>query len=324
MLPFRTVLPATIYPFQINHQDKLLSLGSCFTENIGNRLLEAKFDISINPFGILYHPIAIAQHLNRIINDLPFPEDALFQHESYWYSHLHHSSFVEKSKADLLDLILQKDEATKNHLLNSNRIILTFGTAKIYHHLEWDGVVANCHKLPRKAFEARLLKVEEIVELYLPLLEQLCQKREVQLIFTLSPVRHIRDGIIENQRSKAILLLAIHEICDQIKQAHYFPAYELLMDDLRNYRFYEDDLVHPSEAAIAYIWNYFQQSFFDDTTAALLKEIQILQKAAAHRAFHPESIAHQNFLKKQLQKVAQLKERHPHLALEDLKTAFKI
>ncbi|MEM9849794.1 MAG: GSCFA domain-containing protein, partial [Bacteroidota bacterium] len=295
MLPFRTVLPPSPYPFSISHQDQLLSIGSCFSENIGAHLAKAKFDIVVNPFGILYHPIVIAQHLNRVANDLPFPEDAVFQQAAHWYSHLHHSTFVESSSTDLLHLIEQQDQIAKTQLEQSNRLIITFGTAKVYHHKTWDGIVANCHKLPRQEFDARLLKVEEIVEVFVPLLQQLCQQSDLRILFTLSPIRHIRDGMIENQRSKATLLLAIHEICAQIDRAFYFPAYELLMDDLRNYRFYESDLIHPSQVAIDYIWNYFQQSFFGESTRGMLNEIQSLQKAAAHRAFQPTALAHQNF-----------------------------
>ncbi|MEM0992681.1 MAG: GSCFA domain-containing protein, partial [Bacteroidota bacterium] len=156
-----------------------------------------------------------------------------------------------------------------------------------------------------------------------PLLQQLCQQSDLRILFTLSPIRHIRDGMIENQRSKATLLLAIHEICAQIDRAFYFPAYELLMDDLRNYRFYESDLIHPSQVAIDYIWNYFQQSFFGESTRGMLNEIQSLQKAAAHRAFQPTSLAHQNFLKKQLQKVEDLQARYPSLQLDDIRSAFR-
>ena len=235
MLPLRTILKPITYPFSISYQEKFLLLGSCFTENIGKKLQAAKFQTSINPFGILYNPISILDNLERAFQDIKLPKNTLFKYQEYWYSHLHHSQFSASSKEDLNQQIQAQDSSTKSNLSNCNYLVFSFGTAKVYEHQTWGGIVANCHKLPMRDFENRLLKSEEIIDRYLTFLNDLkIENKELRVLFTLSPVRHIRDGIIENQRSKAILLTAIHEICAQLDFVYYFPSYELLMDDLRD------------------------------------------------------------------------------------------
>jgi len=315
-MKFRTALKAITYPFSLTHQDHLLLLGSCFTENIGQYLAQYKFSPTINPFGILYNPISILDNLQRVFKEEKIGVDGLFQQGEFWYSHLHHSQIFAENRVVLQQKIDTIDQATFQQLKEGNRLILTFGTAKVYHHKKWGGIVANCHKIDAQSFDSQILTIDAIINRYLPFLQQIKAKnKNLEVIFTLSPVRHIRDGIIENQRSKAILLAAIHEICDQLSFTHYFPSYEIMMDDLRDYRFYENDLIHPSKMAIEYIWNYFQSSFFNESTQQLNQKIHALRQAAHHRAFHPHSAAHQTFLKKQLKKLEQLFKENNHLDL---------
>jgi len=324
MLPLRTVLNPINYPFSLDYQDQFLLLGSCFTENIGKKLKAAKFQVIINPFGILYNPISILDNLERAIQGAALPQNTLFQHQEYWYSHLHHSQFSASSEEDLKPQIQAQDQLTQTIFSTSNYLVLSFGTAKVYEHKVWGNVVANCHKVPMREFENRLLKPKEIVDDYLSFLKNLRTKNdELKVLFTLSPVRHIRDGIVENQRSKAILLTAIHEICEQLSFAYYFPSYELLMDDLRDYRFYERDLIHPSDLAIDYIWEYFRQCFFDTSTQQIYQQVKAIQQAAAHRPFLQNSAAHQQFVHQQLEKIKQLNQQVSFLDLEEEQTIFQ-
>lgn len=324
MLPLRTILKPIDYPFSINYSKQFLLLGSCFTENIGQKLQLAKFQANINPFGILYNPISILDNLERAFLDLELPSSTLFQYQEYWYSHLHHSQFVADHEEILQQQIQDQDQIAKNEMSNASYLIFSFGTAKIYEHKAWGNIVANCHKLPMREFENRFLKPREIVDRYLIFLKELKTKNEeIKVLFTLSPVRHIRDGIVENQQSKAILLTVIHEICDQLDFAYYFPSYELLMDDLRDYRFYERDLIHPSELAIDYIWKYFQQCFFDSSTQQIYRQIKALQQAVAHRPFQSTSAAHQKFVSQQIEKIKQFQEQYAFINWQEELAIFQ-
>ncbi|MEM6700782.1 MAG: GSCFA domain-containing protein, partial [Bacteroidota bacterium] len=257
-------------------------------------------------------------------NDLDLPKNTLLQHQEYWYSHLHHSQFVATSKEELERQIQVQDAATQLDLSTCDYLIFSFGTAKVYEHKSWGHIVANCHKLPNQEFENHLLNPKLVINRYLSFLKKLKgQNNKIKVLFTLSPVRHIRDGIVENQRSKAILLTAIHEICEQLEFAYYFPSYELLMDDLRDYRFYERDLVHPSKQAIDYIWEYFQQCFFDTSTQQIHQQIKAFQQAAAHRPFRPSSAAHQKFVLQQIEKIEQFQEKYTFLNLEKELARFR-
>ncbi|MEM1327949.1 MAG: GSCFA domain-containing protein [Bacteroidota bacterium] len=324
MIPFRTTLPVPNYDFQVNYQDSIALLGSCFAENIGDKLKEARLDTLVNPFGIIYNPISLAQHISRVLNGEKVTEDTFFFDGALWRSHLHHSRFASDDLQQLETAVDQADAQLKQFIDSGNCLFLTFGSAYIYYHLEWDGIVANCHKLPAKFFQKRRLTVEEILDIYEPLLQQLHERQsDLQIIFSVSPVRHIRDGIINNQRSKAVLLLAVDQLCEQFDFAHYFPAYEWLLDDLRDYRFYDQDLIHPSATAVDYTWNHFQTAFFSEQTQAIYQQIMQLHRALAHRPFKPKSEAHQQFLKKQLQKVEQVKEAFSFLDLSYFRDAFR-
>ncbi|MEL6720879.1 MAG: GSCFA domain-containing protein, partial [Bacteroidota bacterium] len=227
MLPLRTILKPIDYSFSINYPDRFLLLGSCFTENIGKKLQAAKFQTTINPFGILYNPISILDNLERAFRDSSLPQRTLFQHQEHWYSHLHHSQFSAGDEQGLKQQIKTQDQHTKAQLSTCQYLVFSFGTAKVYRHKDWGNIVANCHKLPAQEFESSLLKPQLIIDRYIEFLKTLKdQNEQIRILFTLSPVRHIRDGVIENQRSKAILLTAIHEICEQLDFAHYFPSYE--------------------------------------------------------------------------------------------------
>ncbi len=314
MFLFRTELPSQDFGFRIRHQDCLMSIGSCFTENIGIRLRDLKFNSLYNPFGIIYNPISMSNMLHYLLSDRTFTEKDLFYHNEQWHSFMHHGSFSGLEKEATLAKMNRALTEARQCLPKVNRLMITLGTSLVYLLKETGEIVANCHKFPAQAFTRQRLHIRDIAEAFEPILRDLKERnRDLQVIFTVSPVRHIRDGFVENQRSKAALLIAIQHLCEDLEYLHYFPAYEIMMDDLRDYRFYEADMVHPNPLAIDYIWERFGDAFFDKETRQLNAKIGEILQAAQHRPFHPQSLQHQAFLHKQLEKIEALAKAHPHL-----------
>lgn len=283
-----------------------------------------KWPISINPFGILYNPISISKGLERLFQQRAYTEAELFFHQELWHSFDHHSVFSHPSRAQCLQLINERFEESHRLLQQIDRLIITLGTAYVFVHKEKGQVVGNCHKLPSNHFERKRLSVGEI-EGSLAHTLQLLKKAfpSLEVILTVSPVRHIRDGLLENQRSKASLLLATEALTEQFSFVHYFPAYELLIDDLRDYRFFEADLIHPNALAIDYIWEHFLETYVSFGDRPLMGEVQKIVQAATHRPFHPHTEQHQRFIKNQLFHIQQLEDKHPFLNFETEKRHFR-
>ena len=324
MSAFRTVLPLEKASFEINYQSPLLCIGSCFTKSIGNLLSQNKFPTLLNPFGILYNPISIKNSLATLLSDKTYEADNLFSHQDLWRSFDHHGAFAHIDKEQTLENINTQIAEGRAFLKQTKRLILTFGTANIFAKKSTGQVVANCHKLPNSDFEKRRLSVTEITDAFFPLLQQLkIQNKDLEIIFTVSPVRHIRDGLLENQRSKATLLLAIETITQTLPFTHYFPAYELVLDDLRDYRFFTKDMIHPNDVAIDYIWQSFQQTYFSSATTTLLKQVKKIVQASQHRPLHIETNAHQQFIQKQLEKITTLVKQYPFLLLKTEQEQFQ-
>lgn len=322
---FRTELSIPPFPFKISHQDALLSIGSCFTEHIGGRLTALKFNHLLNPFGIVYNPISIAEQLEALFSKKTFSESDLFENQGLWHSFAHHGSFSGLNQMETLAKINSSLQQAQERFPSVNRLFLTFGTANVFILKESNQIVANCHKMPGTVFEKRRLTVEEIKSAFLPVLQKLkSQNADLQVFFTVSPVRHIRDGLVENQRSKATLLLAIDAICQELDFAHYFPAYEWIMDDLRDYRFFEPDMIHPNSVAIDYVWQQFSHAFFTENTQDLIRQIEAIVQASKHRPSHPQSDQHQVFVQKQLEKIKQLESAYPNLNFEKEQANFVI
>ncbi|MCF8246408.1 MAG: GSCFA domain-containing protein [Saprospiraceae bacterium] len=316
-MTFRTVFPSFKSEVNISHTDRVLCLGSCFAEQMGGRLERLKFPMLVNPFGIVFNPISVVETLERLRSGNPFSEADLVANQGLWHSFEHHSRFSNPDKSVALEGINQSFSTAKGFLKNANRLIVTLGTAHVFVLKKTGEVVANCHKFPAGDFERRRLSVGEVVAALLPVFEKLkTELPELEIIATVSPVRHLRDGLSENQRSKATLLIALDEINQQLPYTHYFPAYELLLDDLRDYRFYAEDLAHPNQLATDYIWQYFEGAFFDEKTKALCERIGRILTALAHRPFHSQSIEHQDFLKKQVEYIKQLSAEFPSLDFE--------
>ncbi len=317
MQSFRTTFPPFQSPLKVGHTDRVLCIGSCFAEQMGGRLERLKFPTLLNPFGIVFNPASIGQSLERLMSGELFSENDLVQHQGLWHSWEHHGRFSQPDKAAALLNVNDSLSIAKAFLETTNRLVVTLGTAHVFILKKTGEVVANCHKLPGTEFERRRLSVAEVVAALLPVFEKLkAQLPSLEIIATVSPVRHLQDGLMENQRSKATLLLALDEIGQRLPYVHYFPAYEILLDDLRDYRFYAEDMAHPSLQATNYIWQYFEHAFFDEKTKALNGRIERVLSAMAHRPFHPQSVEHQGFVKKELDALRQLAVEFPGLDFE--------
>jgi hypothetical protein len=314
---YRTVLDAVKSNDEIAHQNKLLSMGSCFSENIGERLLDYKFSVIVNPYGILFNPVAIAQSLRQIIDHRQFSESDIFYYNQRWQSFFHHGRFANVDKAVCLNDINTGIEQTHQHVQNLDYLMLTLGTANVFIHKKSNQIVANCHKVASSEFERKRLNINEITAAFEPIFDQLKTiNPNLKIIFTVSPVRHIRDGLVENQRSKATLLLAVDKLVKKYDFVSYFPAYELVLDDLRDYRFFKDDMIHPSKLAIDYVWDYFTKTYFSEKTSELNRQMDKVIQAKNHRPFEERSESHQKFIQNQIQKIHQLEKQFSFLDFE--------
>lgn len=298
-------------------------LGSCFAENMGERLQNAKFSVDLNPFGILYNPLSIQQAIYRLLNPEPFFEKDLFLNEGRWHSFMHHSHFSSRSADKCLQTINTRLQQSAEQLLRADYLFVTFGTAWVYELCASGQVVANCHKLPPKNFNRRRLSVAEIVDTYIPLINSLLAKNpQLKFVFTVSPIRHWKDGAHENNVSKSVLLLAIDELQKQLDSVSYFPAYELVMDDLRDYRFYTEDMLHPNKTAIDYIWSQFSNTYFSIDTKKTVLKMEKLTKAMQHKPFNKEGEEYRQFCEALLKKIGQYESAFPDINFEIEKKYF--
>ncbi|HMG82746.1 MAG TPA: GSCFA domain-containing protein [Ferruginibacter sp.] len=305
------------FAVKIEHHQKLLLIGSCFTENIGSKLRQLKFSVLENPNGILFNPVSIATSLNSYIENKQYKEEELFYQNESWNSWQHHSRFSNPDKAATLAVINQSQQTAHSFLKTANWVLITLGSAFVY-ELENKEIVANCHKVPTDKFNKKLLSADEITKMLKEVMEKLSAfNPNIKIIFTISPVRHLRDGFVENNRSKAMLIQAVHQLVSENDTVFYFPAYELVIDDLRDYRFYAEDMVHPNYAATNYVWEKFITTCIDERTVQLMKEINIINAAKSHKPFNPTSAQHKKFLQTNLDKVTRLQEEHTYLDLRE-------
>jgi hypothetical protein len=324
MSDFRTIVPMPSAFPRISYDSKILALGSCFTENIGHSLSAAKFDVFVNPNGIVYNPVSIAKCLHRILDGRPYSENELLQHNDRWHSLEHHSRFSMPTKAQTLEKINGQLEQANRHIASYSHLMLTFGTAYAYRYKAANSVVANCHKLPATDFEKIRLKVAEMVEALRVSINQLkARNPAIQIILAISPVRHLRDGLHQNNLSKSGLLLAANQLYTEMPDVWYFPSFEIVVDELRGYRFYAEDMAHPSNQAVQYIWKRFQETAMSAETTSIMKKVKHIVQAAQHRPFHPESAQHQAFLLKQLKKIEQMEMAHQGMDWTTEKEIFR-
>ncbi len=298
----------------IDHNAKIVLLGSCFSENIGKKLQYFKFQTTQNPFGIFFHPIAINRFITEVINQKKYSAEDVFYHQERWHCFHAHSSVSTANKNLFLHRLNRIASETLQQLKTASHLIVTLGTSWVYRHIESNAIVANCHKIPQKEFSKELLSIAEISESLTAMVGLLkTVNKTITVVFTISPIRHLKDGFVENTVSKAHLIAAVHKVVTAKKNIHYFPSYELMMDELRDYRFYGEDLVHPNSTAIAYIWKKFIDTWCTEKTKPILKKIDLIQKGLAHRPFNEASEAHQQFLSKLQQQIAPIKDQFPFM-----------
>lgn len=310
---FTTKVPVKTYEFPINYSAKLLLLGSCFAENMGEKFVYFKFQTTINPFGIIFNPLSIEKLVKRAVNRINFTEADVFFHNDLWHSYDVHSECSHSDKEILLKNLNAALEAMHRQIAEVSHIVITYGTSWVYQLKTTGEIVANCHKVPQSEFSKEILSPESIaqsIQNTMNLIRQI--NPEVKFIFTISPVRHTKDGFPENQRSKAHLMTAVHASVLDNASSNYFPSYEIMMDELRDYRFYADDMLHPSQIAIDYIWIRFFENYVNTDCFATMQEVCNIQKGLAHRPFNPETKSHQQFLETLNQKIIRLKEQFPH------------
>lgn len=314
-MDFRTQIELPVGVPPITHAGQILMMGSCFVENVGNLLKDAKFQLNLNPFGILYNPSSLSAVLIEILKGKVYKEDDLFLHNDIWHSPMHHGFFSRPTLESTLQNINIRLLQAHQTMQKLDWLILTFGTAYVYEQKETGKVVSNCHKLPENKFNRRLLSVEEIVEDYTAIIiEMAVRNPKLKWLFTVSPIRHIRDGMHANQLSKSTLLLAIDRLQQLFpEQVFYFPSYEIILDELRDYRFYADDMLHPSPLAIRYLWERFSETFFSTETKQVIIAVQDIRRDLAHKPFYPESEAYQRFLGQIVLKIERLIGKYPYL-----------
>jgi len=311
---FRTPLVPPPAPFSVSYSDSMLFIGSCFTEHIGQKMESLKFPVCVNPFGILYNPVSIANMLIRLADGKEYAGNDLFFHNGLWHSFDHHGKFSGADKEKVLQQINDLVRKGRSVLSQASCVFITLGSSHIYRYRQSGQIVANCHKLPDREFDREILTVEQIVSACTNAWQHIAAlNRKARLVFSVSPVRHMRYGLTGNQYSKAILLVAVYEMLSQIPGSFYFPAYEIMMDDLRDYRFYEADMIHPNETAINYIWEAFKNVFIAEESRELIPRVQHILSAVEHRLINPDSSEYKQFVKNTLEEINQLGRQYPFL-----------
>lgn len=301
----------------IDYKSNILLLGSCFSENIGDKFNYYKFQSLYNPFGILFNPKAIENLLSNAINDKQYDEKDILYLNEQWYCFDAHSKLSSSSKEALLASLNEAIGSTRKQLHDSTHIIITLGTSWIYRYLELNKIVANCHKVPQKQFQKELLSIKDLGECFKNIIDLVRGiNPDVTIIFTVSPVRHLKDGFVENTRSKSHLISAIHEVLNNYDRPlsgveAYFPSYEIMMDELRDYRFYEEDMMHPTQTAINYIWQKFVETWISKEAIPIMDEVDSIQKGLQHKPFNAQSIFYKEFQQNLEGKIKRVQERFP-------------
>ena len=299
----------------IDYNSKIILLGSCFSDNIGQKLSYHKFESILNPFGILFHPKAIESVIKNSLCKKKYTEKDVFFLNERWQSFEAHSKLSSSSKEEIIEQLNKASVSINKAVKNSTHFIITLGTSWVYRFNESGEIVANCHKVSQNKFKKELLSVAEInksLSLIISLIKEI--NPSISFIFTVSPVRHLKDGVIENQQSKSHLISALHQIIPIHKNSFYFPSYEVMMDELRDYRFYKEDMIHPNQIAINYIWEKFYENWLSDEALELKKEVIKIQRGLEHKPFNPNSEGHQQFLSSLQEKIKTLKKKYSHIS----------
>lgn len=325
-MSFFTEIQIPEFPHQIDYSKSMMFLGSCFSENIGQKLIDLKFDVDMNPFGILYNPESIANSIRILLEKRVFTESDLFQDHGLWNSFYHHSRFSDVDREVALDKINSRISNSNEFLKRADFLVITFGTAWVYELRKTGQIVSNCHKIPAAEFKRFRLGVFEITNVYRELLEQIWKFNPgLKVIFTVSPIRHWKDGAVENQLSKATLLLAIDHLVKGFggEGCSYFPSYEIMMDELRDYRFYADDMLHISQVAVDYIFERFGKVAITCASRDISKSMLKINKAISHRPVSPDTTEFKKFLEQTLVLVNRMSEQFPGINLNAERNYFE-
>ena len=311
-MQFRTSIPISKSNYPLDYNSKIMSVGSCFAVNMAEKLDYFKFQNHCNPFGILFHPLAIEKLIDFAASGKQFTENDIFFYNERWHCFDVHSDLSNSNKEELLESLNALIKSTNQYITESTHFIITYGTSWVYRNIESDSIVANCHKVPQKQFKKELLSVGEIEKSIANTLKLIHSVNpNCNIIFTVSPVRHIKDGFVENQWSKSNIISALHKIFDfQLSTVTYFPSYEIMMDELRDYRFYAEDMLHPNKVAIDYIWKRFKETTISETAFATMDEVEGIQKSLSHKPFNPNSESHLKFESKVSEKITTLENQY--------------
>lgn len=315
-MQFVTQIPIVKSNNPIDYNSEIVSLGSCFAVNIGQKFNYFKFRNTTNPFGILFHPLALEKFIGYALNNKQFTETDVFYHNELWHCFDAHSDLSHPDKDVLLHNLNTACSSANARLKEASHLIITLGTAWVYRYTATDSLVANCHKVLQKEFTKELLPTAAIRQSLENCIELVKQANPgVHIIFTVSPVRHIKDGFTENQWSKANLISSLHETINAKQQsANYFPSYEIMMDELRDYRFYAEDMIHPSAIAVDYIWERFTEAYITPQAQETMKLADSIQKGLSHRPFNPDTAQYKQFLAKLDNKIKTLQKDYPHIS----------
>lgn len=312
-MQFTTKIPVQKSNFPIDYDSKVMLLGSCFAENMGKKFDYFKFQATTNPFGIIFNAVSLEKLIRRAVENRTFTENDIFFHNDLWHCYEVHSELSNSDKDAFLESLNDIIRSTNKQLNESTHIIITLGTSWVYRNIETNEIVANCHKVPQKQFTKEFLSIhqtEESLQSIISLIHSV--NPNCNFIFTVSPVRHIKDGFAENTLSKAHLIAAIHKtITNHKSNITYFPSYEIMMDELRDYRFYAEDMLHPNQTAIDYIWIQFFENYISESVFGLMNEICSIQKGLQHRPFNPNTESHQKFVLTLEEKMKRINERLP-------------
>ena len=324
-MSFFTEIKIPELPFKLDYSGGMMLMGSCFSENIGQKLLDLKFRIDMNPFGILYNPESIANSLQILMEKRLFVSEDLFFDQGTWNSFHHHSRFSDVDREIALANMNERISASHEFLKNVDFLVVTFGTAWVYELRQTGQVVSNCHKIPASKFKRFRLGVFEVVEKWRELLETLWQfNPKLKVLFTVSPIRHWKDGAVENQLSKSTLLLAVDQLRRGFgkKQISYFPSYEIVMDELRDYRFYAEDMLHLSSVAVDHIFMKFEQAVIAPEASKTAGQVLKIIRAMQHRPFNKQSDEYRKFLNASIEEIERLEKANPLLDFRAEKTHF--
>jgi hypothetical protein len=323
-MQLRTTFNIDPSPDKITYNDKVMFIGSCFASSIGLQLETGRMPVMINPAGAVFNPVSVCNTLDTITSGNEISLDDLFNHEGTWLSFFHYTDFSADNPALVLERINNKSAIASEFLKNAKFLFVTFGTARVYKLKSSGQIVSNCHKVPARYFVNELLTVNEITDIWNMQLDRLnALFPKLKIVFTISPVRHWKDGAHGNQVSKSVLFLAVEELLKHRVAPQYFPAYELLMDDLRDYRFYNEDMLHPSPSAVGYIWEAFSGCYLDSKTMNLWNEVVKITKACNHRFNSDSVIKKVQFAERMIKQISVLESRNPLLNLSSEKFYFQ-